>query len=102
MRLNFIILWLLLTLIGGLFDYVYCQKKIDIMGVVRDAESGEALPYANVTVKDTYRGAITNSDGYFVLVNEPIGTRSLVVRYIGYHPETVIVHNHPDSSHPEH
>jgi ferric enterobactin receptor len=98
MKINVVFLWIALILINGLWNRAYCQQKNDIRGFVRDAESGEALPYANVTVKNTYRGAITSSDGYFVLVNEPVGTCILVVRYIGYYPETVEVYNHPDSS----
>ncbi len=97
MRLKSIILWLIITSIGGWLSPSRCQEKVDIKGVVRDSESGEALPYANVTVWGTYRGAITNSDGYFVLVNEPAGTRTLVIRYLGYNTVTVTVNNHPDS-----
>lgn len=61
----------------------------DIHGTVRDSKSGEALPFANISVKGTIRGATTNTDGYFVLVNEPIGPCSLLVSYIGYDKKTV-------------
>lgn len=69
------------------------QVGNDIRGEVRDIDTGEALPYANVSVKGTSRGATTNSDGYFVLVNEPVGLCSLYVSYIGYDPITVPVKN---------
>jgi ferric enterobactin receptor len=98
MKLKRVLHWTILIIISGWLNCSYAQQKIDIKGVVSDSESGEALPYTNVTVWGTHRGAITNSDGYFVLVNEPVGIITLVVRYLGYHPETVIVHNHPDSS----
>ena len=41
----------------------------DITGTVRDAQFGEALPFANVMIRGTRWGAATNTDGYFVLVN---------------------------------
>ncbi len=66
------------------------MSTADITGHVRDKESGEALPYANITVEGTNRGTTTNTDGYFVLVNEPVGRLRLIVQYIGF--ETQIVH----------
>ena len=64
--------------------------RADIKGHVRDAKSGESLPYANISVQETNRGTTTNNDGYFVLVDEPVGIIRLIVQYIGY--ETQIVH----------
>ena len=58
--------------------------KSDVKGYVRDKNSGEALPYANIMVKGTRQGTTTNTDGYFVLVNMPAGALTLTVHYIGY------------------
>lgn len=69
------------------------RLKHDIKGYIKDALSGEALPYANVMVKGTRRGTTTNTDGYFVLVNEPVGKETILVRYIGYRPKTVDIVN---------
>ena len=68
-------------------------QKSDITGYVKDAKSGEALPYANIMVQGTNRGTTTSTDGYYVLVNEPLGKLSILVRYIGYTPKTVEVEN---------
>jgi ferric enterobactin receptor len=58
--------------------------KQDIKGYVRDNETNEALPYANVRLKGTRLGSATNTDGYFVIVNAPSGKCTLEVSYIGY------------------
>lgn len=69
--------------------------KNDIKGYVKDADSGEALPYANIVLLGTDRGTTTNTDGYFVLVNVPVGICSLQVRYIGYKSQNIEVKNEP-------
>ena len=66
---------------GSLFAQKSSIKKNDITGYIKDANSGEALPYANILIKGTNRGTITNTDGYFVLVNVPVGLCSLQVNY---------------------
>ncbi len=67
--------------------------RSNIRGYVRDADSGEALPYANISVDGTNRGTTTNADGYFILVNEPVGKVQLMVRYIGYEGQLVHIEN---------
>jgi len=69
--------------------------KSDIKGYVKDAKSGEALPFANIVLKGTNRGTTTNTDGYFVLVNVPVGICSLQVHYIGYESQMVSFENTP-------
>ena len=54
-----------------------------ITGSVRDAESGESLPAANIQIEGAYEGTITNADGEFSLKIEALPA-VLVVRYIGY------------------
>ena len=68
-------------------------SRADIKGHVRDSDSGETLPYANITIEGTARGATTNTDGYFVLVNEAVDTLNLIVQYIGYETQKVRVVN---------
>ena len=74
---------------------LFAQKveHSDIKGIVKDRDSGEALPYANVIIKGTHRGTSTNSDGYFVLVNVPAGTCTLTVHYIGYVSSVIGLNN---------
>jgi len=64
------------------------QHRVE--GVVTDADTGEPLPSANILVKGTYSGTITNNDGRFLLDLEELPA-TLVVRYIGYQSEEIEV-----------
>ena len=60
------------------------NKKMTLKGFVKDAATGETLPYANVVRKGTPYGTASNARGYFVLSNIPAAPCTLVVHYIGY------------------
>ncbi|HUU29121.1 MAG TPA: TonB-dependent receptor [archaeon] len=68
-------------------------EKQDIKGYVRDPETNEALPFANVLLKGTSLGAATNTNGYFVIVNAPVGKCTIQVKYIGYATQEVEIEN---------
>lgn len=72
----------------------------DIRGYVKDARSGEALPYANVVLKGTSQGTMTTTDGYFVLVSVPTGICSLQVSYIGYETKAIRVDHTTEQKEP--
>ncbi|MEA2078092.1 MAG: TonB-dependent receptor [Candidatus Marinimicrobia bacterium] len=55
-----------------------------ISGFVRDADTGDPLPGANVLLNGTSMGAAANAEGYFVILNIPPGTYDLVASYVGY------------------
>jgi ferric enterobactin receptor len=55
-----------------------------LSGVVKDKNTGEALPFANLIIKGTTSGVTTNVDGYFTLPKIPTDTCTLVVSYLGY------------------
>ncbi|MDZ7372831.1 MAG: TonB-dependent receptor [candidate division KSB1 bacterium] len=63
------------------------QTTGKIAGKVVDATNGEPLPAANVILEGTTRGAATDENGEFVILNVPPGDYTLAVRMIGY--ETV-------------
>lgn len=65
------------------------KDPITISGVVKDKESGETLPFANVFVKDTNIGTTTNADGFFTLFNVPSETSIIQVQYLGYKVESL-------------
>lgn len=66
------------------------QNNKKITGVIRDAQ-GEPIIGANVIVKGTTEGTITNIDGEFTL--EVPANAILQVSYIGYIPQEIAVGN---------
>ncbi|MFH1069921.1 MAG: TonB-dependent receptor [Candidatus Glassbacteria bacterium] len=76
------------------------SSRQNISGHVRDAESGEALPYANVIVVGTNFGAATNQNGYFVIVYAPADTCTLRVLYVGYAAREIRYDNRRPSREP--
>ena len=65
----------------------------ELKGTVRDAETGESLPGANVYIEGVERGATTDLDGQFAIANVGTGSHTLVVSFIGYkdHRSPVVV-----------
>ena len=55
-----------------------------ISGKVIDAETGDPLIGANVVIEGTDLGASTDQDGYYHIINIPVGTYSVRAGYIGY------------------
>lgn len=60
-----------------------------LTGKVIDQQSGEMLPFVNVTVKGTTLGTASNVDGFFNLLRVPTDTSSVVFSYMGYEPRVV-------------
>lgn len=60
------------------------QLDLMVSGVVKDRETGETLPYANILIESTNAGAETNLDGYFTLFDVPTDTSLIEISYIGY------------------
>ncbi len=64
---------------------VFLQAQgVDIRGVVTDSLSGERLPFANVVLVGTNRGAATNLHGFFLITNVAPGMYTISVSSIGY------------------
>ena len=49
---------------------------------------GKPLPFANVYVNGSTRGAITDEKGYYALAGVPLGTVEIAVSFVGYQPAT--------------
>ncbi|MDL2265350.1 SusC/RagA family TonB-linked outer membrane protein [Parabacteroides sp. OttesenSCG-928-G21] len=83
-------------------EWIENQEKVLITGVIVD-ENGEPLTGASVLEKGTMNGAVSDLEGEFKL-NIPIGA-SLVISYLGYESQEVLVTNedvllifmHPDT-----
>lgn len=56
-----------------------------VRGVVFDKETGERIPFANILVKGTSTGSVTNVNGeFFIQLPTNSSSRTLVCQYIGY------------------
>ena len=60
-----------------------------IAGTVKDKETGEALPFANVFVDGTTMGAATDIDGNFVILNVSPGLYSVTASVVGFQKVTI-------------
>ncbi len=74
-----ILLILLLALSGLVFSQTGSME-----GTVADAETGEPLPGANITLVGTLLGAATDGDGHFIIRRIPAGKYNLQATMIGY------------------
>ena len=74
----------LIVLLLGIQTQILAQPTGTIKGFVRDTANGESLTYANVFLKDTQLGSITNEHGYYVISRIPPGAYILVFSMMGY------------------
>lgn len=74
----------------GLVGFVFILFVIEsfavgtIQGIVKDAETGEAIIACNVQVQGTSLRTITGMDGDFIIKNIPDGTQNLVLSLMSY------------------
>jgi len=73
-------------------------QKITLNGYVKDVENGEALIGANIVVKGTSTGAITNTYGYYSLSLKP-GPYTIVYSYVGFSETEKKVNLQADQTH---
>jgi len=70
------------------------SAQVTLKGSLKDDSTGEELIGANVIIKGTTIGTVTDWDGSFALkVNEPTFPITLVLSYIGYADKEVSVEN---------
>ncbi|MGH7456625.1 MAG: carboxypeptidase-like regulatory domain-containing protein, partial [bacterium] len=67
------------------------QSFSAIKGTVKDAETGNGLPGANVIIEGSSRGASTAGDGSFVIARVRPGNYNLVASIIGYKTESASI-----------
>ncbi|MDF1694628.1 MAG: SusC/RagA family TonB-linked outer membrane protein [Saprospiraceae bacterium] len=88
MKKLFTKLTVITALLFGLCSFAIGQRTVT--GVISDAETNEPLIGANVIIKDSGTGTITDIDGSFTL-EVPDGTESLVISYTGYIDQVVLI-----------
>jgi hypothetical protein len=65
---------------------ILLAQGVDIRGVVSDSASGERIPFTNVVILKTNRGAASNLQGFYLITNVPPGRYELSASSIGYLP----------------
>ncbi len=73
---------LFLTCLALVFSGVMSAQNIQVAGIVKDAATGEPIPYASVQVKGTRTGTVTKADGTYTLA-VPAGAKTLVFSAVG-------------------
>lgn len=81
MKLKVILTISLIFVINSLLGQ---SARYIITGIVKDADNGETLPFANVFLTGTTYGTVTDKDGNFELKIFEKGTYELIVKFIGY------------------
>lgn len=61
-----------------------------IRGIVKDASSGEAIPFASVSLADNSgKGVISDDNGNFQINNVSIGRHTIKASFLGYEPAII-------------
>jgi outer membrane receptor protein involved in Fe transport len=74
----------ILTLFLFLISNVFAGVTGKIAGTILDAETRQPLPGVNVFIEGTTMGAATDINGYYVILNVPVGTYRLKASMMGY------------------
>lgn len=70
------------------FVYLIFAQTGTLTGVVKDAETGESLPFCNVFINNTTISTVTDMDGRFTLSNLESGSLEVGFSFMGYVAET--------------
>ena len=62
----------------------------DLQGNIQDKEyAGNPLPFADIYIKGTTKGASTDFDGNYAIQGIPVGTHTVVVSFVGYETKEI-------------
>lgn len=84
---NFMKKHVLLLLFLGVGHFIIAQS---IMGTVSDANTGDPLIGANITIEDMNNGTTTDIDGKYQ-INTKVGKQTIKISYIGYNDSMIDV-----------
>ena len=76
--------YLFILLITFIFGNVSAQTTGKIAGRVTEKDTGEPIAGANIVIEDQQKGAATDLDGEFFIVNIPPGTYNISASMIGF------------------
>jgi len=69
-----------------------------VYGIVRDATTGEPLPYATITVSGTNIGTTTDVNGQYLLKKVPAGPQEIIYSFVGYAKKSLRLNVLPDEA----
>lgn len=72
-------------------DSIAPNTDANVFGHVKDAQTGEHVPFVVIKVKGTTIVTTTDNTGHFFLKNLPEGTLGVEARYLGYSSQTINV-----------
>ncbi len=85
----------ILSVLAVVFSFLsgtaFAAASGTVEGTVKDAQTGDALPGANVLIVGTSLGASTDLNGNFTVGNVPPGVYSVRTTYVGYKNKVVQV-----------
>ncbi len=73
-----------MTLVSAGTSLVHGQGRGGVRGNLTDAQNGEPLMFANVALKGTTIGTVTDEEGHYELLNIRPGSYTLVFSYLSY------------------
>ncbi|HKL88323.1 MAG TPA: SusC/RagA family TonB-linked outer membrane protein, partial [Salinibacter sp.] len=80
----------LLAVVFSLFAFpAQAQEGGTVTGTVTDAQNGETLPGANVSIVGTQRGTATNANGQYTIENVQPGSYTLRASFVGFQRQAV-------------
>jgi len=79
---------LLALLFFSFTSSIFAGNTGKIAGTVKDKDTGEPLPFANVIVEGTNLGAATDINGYYTILNVPPGVYTVTASVVGYQKQS--------------
>ena len=88
MRKSYLMLAVIALVALGLSVSAYAGTTGKIQGTVKDAQSGEPMPGANVVLEGTQRGATTDANGFYIILLVDPEVYTMVGSMVGYDKQT--------------
>ena len=88
MRKSYLMLAVIALVALGFAVSAHAGTTGKVQGVVKDAQSGEPLPGANVVLEGTQRGATTDVNGFYVILLVDPDRYTMVASMVGYDKQT--------------
>ena len=71
-------------------EHLRKNSDANIYGHIISANTGEHIPYATITIKDTTIGCAADGTGHFRINNIPVGEHILIIGALGYDNQEVV------------